>query len=245
MLNIAVLIPSYNNDEPIVETIDMISTEVYEKMASKNINLYIFSIFTPGPNGSIPDYKSIQKYNPNFSYLIEKRKGYGRAYKTGFDRVINEFDLIITSDADGTYPLNQLEYIIDELITNDIDFLSVSRLKTIHRNSFSFIKKFGNIFLTHLINKIFDIKLRDSQSGMWIISKNVLERIQFENLGDGMEFSYQIKILAYKHPMIKFKELELDYYPRKGGKSKINIISTPIQLLFSIFKFRKIMLKYS
>ncbi|MCK5063175.1 MAG: glycosyltransferase, partial [Candidatus Aenigmarchaeota archaeon] len=38
--------------------------------------------------------------------ITEARKGYGRAYKTGFSSLPSDADVIVTLDADGTYPVD-------------------------------------------------------------------------------------------------------------------------------------------
>ena len=58
--------------------------------------------------------------------MFEKRKGYGRAYKTGFDAVNGE--IIVTLDADGTYPVELIPKYIQRLNEKNMDFITVNRV---------------------------------------------------------------------------------------------------------------------
>ncbi len=46
--------------------------------------------------------------------IVEKRKGYGRAYKTGFTKASG--DIIVTGDGDATYPFEKIHLYIKKLI---------------------------------------------------------------------------------------------------------------------------------
>jgi hypothetical protein len=70
----------------------------------------------------------------------------------------------------------------------------------------------GNRFLTFMINFLFNLSLKDSQSGMWIIRKPALKQIHV--VSPGMPFSQELKIEAFLHT--KAKELPGRYKARFG-----------------------------
>ena len=49
---------------------------------------------------------------------LEPRKGYGRAYRTGFDVAKN--DIIVTMDADCTYPAELVPELVKRLLDDDL-----------------------------------------------------------------------------------------------------------------------------
>jgi hypothetical protein len=51
---------------------------------------------------------------------------------------------------------------------------------------------------------------------MWILSRRALERIPLDRLSDGMAFSQELKLTAYRHPELKAAELPGRYYARVG-----------------------------
>src|SRR5262245_38488495 len=59
----------------------------------------------------------------------EQRKGYGRAYKTGFAAARG--DIIVTMDGDGTYPPKSIEYLLYVLLQERLDFITARRFRSV------------------------------------------------------------------------------------------------------------------
>ena len=147
--------------------------------------------------------------------IIEKRKGYGRAYKTGIPKATGE--IIVTGDADATYPFNKIHNYINQLIKEDLDFITTDRFSELKHGSMSAKHYFGNLILAMVLRLLFLINIRDSQSGMWIFKKELLKKIQpLEKFNDGMPFSEEIKIEMFSNRNLKTKEIPSCLYAREG-----------------------------
>lgn len=144
--------------------------------------------------------------------VMEKRKGYGRAYKTGFAEA--KGDIIATLDGDLTYPAEKIPELVKYLQDNDLDFITCDRLSQLDKNAMNTTHRFGNWMLKTASNILFGLKLKDSQSGMWVFKKEILSKINLES--DGMPLSEEIKIKAFKHPDIKAEEIPIEYRIREG-----------------------------
>lgn len=144
--------------------------------------------------------------------LMEKRKGYGRAYKTGFANAKGE--LIATLDGDTTYPDEVIPELIEHLEKEKLDFITCDRLSTLDKQVMSKKHRLGNWLLTKTGNVLFAIKLRDNQSGMWIFRRSILNKLNLTS--DGMGFSEEIKIEAFKHKDINAIEIPVPYRIRIG-----------------------------
>jgi hypothetical protein len=59
---------------------------------------------------------------------------------------------------------------------------------------------------------LFRIKLKDSQSGMWVFRKDILPKLEVTS--DGMSMSEELKIEAFRKT--KAKEFPIKYSPRIG-----------------------------
>src|SRR4029450_9640511 len=77
--------------------------------------------------------------------------------------------------------------------------------------------------------------LIDSQSGMWIFRREVLDRIQPES--DGMGLAQGVKILAFPHPEIRCLEMPI-YYGDRVGESKLNLWKDGFGNLIALGKLR-------
>lgn len=140
----------------------------------------------------------------------EPRRGYGRAYKTGFERSSGEF--IATLDADMTYPAADIPKLIDILEVQDLDFITTDRFADMAEGAMSAKHRLGNRVLSVATRLLFRVKIKDSQSGMWVFRKAVLDRLTLES--DGMALSEEIKIEAFRKA--KAAEVPITYRTRVG-----------------------------
>jgi glycosyltransferase involved in cell wall biosynthesis len=165
--------------------------------------------------------------------IPEKRPGYGAAYKAGLRRASG--DIIVTMDGDATYPRNFIPILLDVMIDEDFDFITCDR--TGHKDKPSnWLRVFGNDVLNLFIWLLFWFRVRDSQSGMWVLRRGVLEHLHLTS--DGMAFSEEIKLEAMsRKALIRSKELPI-YYKERHGVSKLHIWRDGFYNLFFLFRKR-------
>ncbi|NCC70063.1 glycosyltransferase family 2 protein [bacterium] len=171
----------------------------------------------------------------NMETVVENNKGYGNAYKKGFFKLPKNTEIVVTFDADGTYGTQNLDKILDEIIDNNFDFINCSRFPLKEKKSMNRLNRIGNWGLTVFFNILCFSKIKDSQSGMWVFNKKILEKIIISS--DNMTFSEEIKMEAILNKEIKFKEINIEYYKRTG-KSKLNAIRDGFENLFFLFRKR-------
>lgn len=144
--------------------------------------------------------------------IREHVRGYGRAYKKGFS--VATGDVIITLDGDHSYPPDAISYLLEAFLHLEADFLNASRFPVRDRQAMSFKHKFGNFVLSVAMSLLYFRWVRDSQSGMWVFRRSILEGMKLTS--DGMAFSEEIKIEALKHPTVRFNEISIQYSSRLG-----------------------------
>ena len=142
--------------------------------------------------------------------IEEPRRGYGRAYKTGFENAKGE--VVATLDADRTYPAGRIAEMVGMLEAEKLDFITTNRFAEMQPGAMSFTHKFGNWILAVSTRLLFRVKLRDSQSGMWVFRRAALPMLSIAS--DGMAMSEEIKIEAFKK--LRAKEVPIKYSPRIG-----------------------------
>ncbi len=143
--------------------------------------------------------------------VAEKTPGYGAAYKAGLRAVRS--DLVVTLDGDGTYPPEEIPRLVDILLEQRLDFLSASRFPLVDVRAMDLSNRIGNRVLTVAAALLFSRSIRDSQSGMWVFRRSVLERLRLTS--DGMAFSEEIKLEALLRGL-RFGEAHIPYGARIG-----------------------------
>lgn len=165
--------------------------------------------------------------------IREEVRGYGRSYKRGFSRATG--DIIVTLDGDHSYPVDALSYLLEAFLHLEVDFLNASRFPVRDRRAMSFKHKFGNFVLSLATSVLFFRWVRDSQSGMWVLRRSILENMKL--ISDGMAFSEEIKIEAIRNPRIRFGEISIQYSSRLG-EVKLNPWRDGFQNLFFLLRKR-------
>jgi len=206
-LKVSIVIPAINEERGIGKTIDAINKDYFN---SKHWDLEIIIV-----DGNSKDKTRDIAANKGAIVLLETRKGYGRAYKVGFAHATG--DVIVTGDADATYPFHLIHEYIQMLLDQHLDFLTTDRFAALKHGSMSLKHRFGNLTLAWTLRILFLVNIRDSQSGMWIFKRNALKKIQpLEKFNDGMPFSEEIKIEMFTNKQIKAKEISSTLSAREG-----------------------------
>jgi glycosyltransferase involved in cell wall biosynthesis len=151
--------------------------------------------------------------------IVERRRGYGRAYRTGFAAATGE--VIATADGDATYPVESVPALVRKLLDEPIDFLSGDRMAHIDRRSMTTEHRIGNWVLNLTLRLLYHRYLRalpgrtlaDSQSGFWVFRRRVLEEVRLTQ--DGMPLSEELKIEAIRCGL-RFVEVPIRYGERAG-----------------------------
>jgi glycosyltransferase involved in cell wall biosynthesis len=145
----------------------------------------------------------------------EPRRGYGRAYKTGFERASG--DVVATLDADCTYPAEDIPELTERLFADHLDFITTNRMARMEEGAMSGMHRFGNWVLNVTAKVLFSVSFKDSQSGMWVFRREAYGKLDVQD--DGMPFSEEIKIEAFR----KLSTIEVPItYKRRVGEVKLS-----------------------
>lgn len=165
--------------------------------------------------------------------IVEPRRGYGRAYKTGFAHATGE--VIATADADLTYPVENIPELVRVLREEDLDFITTNRFACIEKGAMSLRNRIGNGILTLATKLLFGIDIHDSQSGMWVFKKDILAGLMLKS--DKMSFSEELKIEACHFARLRYREMPITYRPRVG-KIKLRVLRDGFHNLLYLVKKR-------
>ncbi len=195
-LKLSVVIPCYNEEDGVREVIGRIPKVVDEIVVVDN---------------NCTDRTAEVARSLGARVVEQKTPGYGAAYKAGLAAATG--DVIVTMDGDGTYPPEEIPRLVEQLVEKRWDFLSASRFPLSDPRAMNFTNRLGNWVLTVTAMLLFFVPIRDSQSGMWVFRRVLLQRLKLTS--DGMPFSQEIKLEAIlRHA--RFGEAHIPYGARIG-----------------------------
>src|SRR5689334_9096288 len=194
---VSLVIPCYNEEDGVREVIQRTSRDVVDEIVVVDNNCTDRTAEVARSLGAV--------------VVSEKTPGYGAAYKRGLAAATG--DVVVTLDGDGTYPPEEIARLVDQLVEKRWDFLSASRFPLADPKAMGITNQIGNAVLTAAAMLLFFKPIRDSQSGMWVIRRRVLEGIRVTS--DGMPFSQEIKLEAILKGF-RFGEEHIPYGARIG-----------------------------
>jgi hypothetical protein len=119
------------------------------------------------------------------------------------------------------YPLESIERLVKTVTNDGYDFITTRRIPDRRRSLASLLRYYGDVVLNIVTRILFRVKLKDSQSGMWVFKRDILNWLRVRS--SGMPMSQELKIEAYLHPRVKAVEIPVLYRDERIGKSKLNI----------------------
>lgn len=133
--------------------------------------------------------------------------GKGAALKTGCDFAVkNGAKSIIALDADAQHDPDDMPRFIEKLRKYDIVF---SYRKA--SSKMPLVLRFGNWFISNVVNVLYGIKLNDTQSGYRAFSGNAYKKIRWNST----DYSIESEMIA------------------RVGKQRLKYVQIPIQTIYS------------
>lgn len=168
--------------------------------------------------------------------ISETRRGYGRAYKTGFKAATG--DLIAALDGDGTYHPFAIEYFLDILAEDDLVFISSRRIPADAYNSLGNSARYlGGLFFNWTAFLTDALCFRDVLSGMWVFERKALEPLNV--VADDFYFSQELKLEVFRRWRGRAREIPLRFhFGARRGSSKVNVLKNGLGGLFYFAKRR-------
>lgn len=216
---VSVVIPTLNEAGTIKAAIDTIDKYV---MYPKEI-IIVDSNSTDGTIEIVKDTNLCR-------LIIEPRRGYGVALRTGMKNA--KGNIIIMVDADGTYEFKHINRLIDHMITKDVDMVLGTRMYD-PKKAMGFFNFLGNKVITFCFDFCYSQFLSDSQSGFRAISHEAIDKVKLKE--DDMAFATEMLIQFAKggYTMV---EVPTTYKHREYGKTKLKPFKSGIQIFSTIFK---------
>jgi glycosyltransferase involved in cell wall biosynthesis len=216
-MELSIIIPAYNEEKSIEETI-------------KNIIKY-------NPDGRIivVDDGSSDKTRERSESLgvrvisHKRNRGYGAALKTGFRNA--DTDLLTFLDADLTYHPKYLPTLLEKLKRENLDIVWGNRFGG-KVNKMPRSRKFGNRMIS-LVLFIMSLKwVNDCTSGERLFRKEFLKKIDIESISDDLDFITGLTARIVKRK-VRFDEIPMDYHER-GGSSKLKRVKHGYKMIRNV-----------
>lgn len=166
----------------------------------------------------------------NCKLIIEPRRGYGLALRTGFKHA--KGDVIVMVDGDGTYEVRHINLLLETMIRNDAELCLATRMYDPNK-AMGFMNFVGNKIITFCFDFFYSQFLSDSQSGFRAISRAAIEKVDLEQTD--MAFATEM-LIQFAKKGFKMVEVPSTYKARKYGKTKLRKIKSGIEIFTTMVR---------
>jgi glycosyltransferase involved in cell wall biosynthesis len=216
---VSVVIPTLNEAGNILETVTIIHKEI----------AYPKEIIVVDGN-STDGTKEIVKDTNFCKLIVESRRGYGLALRTGIKHA--KGDVVVMVDGDGTYDVKRINLLIDALIRNDAKLCQATRMYDL-RKAMGFTNFVANKIITFCFDFFYSQFLSDTQSGFRAISYSALEKVELHE--DDMAFATEM-LVQFAKKGFKMVEVPSAYRARRYGRPKMRRIKSGIEIFTTMVK---------
>ena len=214
---ISVIIPAYNEEKSIKKTIDEIVKVMKKNKIYNSSEIIVINDGSDDNTGKIAEScEVIVLNNPH-------NMGYGYSLKKGIMYSKNE--LIVTIDADGTYPFSYMIKMLEKK-KEGFDLIVGSRSGKYYRGSF--FKNMCRKILKFLVQYVSGKKIKDVNSGFRMFDKSTVTKY-FPILCDTFSFSTS-QTLAYTMNSLFICYVDIPYNKRYG-KTKVKFLKDSLKSL--------------
>jgi glycosyltransferase involved in cell wall biosynthesis len=227
MIDIAVLVPCYNEEQTIAKVI----ADFRESLATTQ---YSFEIYVYDNNST--DFTFEVALNAGAIVRKELTQGKGAVVRSQFRDI--EAKCYIMVDGDNTYDAKDCPKIAKEVIENRTDMVVMNRFGEYFKQNKKVINSFGNVLMQKLVNFLFaksGRKIGDILTGYRGFSPKFAKL--FPALSDGFETETEMSVFALVNKM-KIVELESIYQDRPiGSFSKLNGFNDGLKVIRAVWNF--------
>lgn len=224
--SIAIILPAYNEELTIVDTMkDFFSV-------CPEAEFYVIDNASKDRTNALAR-AAYQELGCKGRLLEETRKGKAAAVRKAFMEI--DADVYVMVDADMTYPASDLPALLAPVLAGRADIVCGNRHNSgvYSRENKRLFHDFGNNLVRWLINTLFRGALEDILTGYRIMSKRFVKN--YPILADGFELETEMSIHALDKGY-SIIELPTDYRDRpEGSFSKLNTLTDGILVLKTIF----------
>lgn len=217
-MNIAVIIPSLNPDNKLLDLVN--------KLIEKGLkNIIVVN------DGSSEEYNKIYDKLPKEVRYIKYKNNQGKGYalKTAVKELTSE-DAFITVDSDGQHKVSDVLRVAKELENNNLVFGA----RNFKQKNVPFRSKFGNAFsrLAYFIKTL--KRCPDTQTGLRGI--NIKYKDLFINT-KGDRYDFEMNFLCSLKEKIKYIDIETIYEKDNNKKSHFKVIKDSFLIYKNLFIF--------
>ncbi|MCK5017162.1 MAG: glycosyltransferase family 2 protein [Candidatus Peribacteraceae bacterium] len=218
---LSIIVPVYNEENAVKQTVDRLTLTL-----SKEINDWEIILINDGStDGTKNILDNIASKNILVLHNIQNI-GYSSSIKRGIKKASGQ--LLAITDADGTYPVEELPAMLKQMNESKVDMIVGARTKK--KVHIPFVRKPAKVIIAILANFLVGEKIPDINSGLRIFTRELAEKF-WHLYPQRFSFTITITLAALTNSyQVEFYPIE---YSKRIGKSTLSSGTNGLKNFFS------------
>lgn len=169
--------------------------------------------------------------NAGARVVVQTGKGKGQAITQAFRLLSSKY--VVMVDGDGTYLPQEINKLIEPIITGEADHVIGNRFANYQEGAFTSLNLFGNRILNKIFGLAYSVWLNDILSGYRAFNYNAYKQIELKKTG--FEVETEITVECVKKDM-KIVEVPITYLTRvSGAATKLRPVRDGFRIASTIY----------
>jgi glycosyltransferase involved in cell wall biosynthesis len=161
----------------------------------------------------------------------ERNRKLGGSMKTGFAAATG--DLILYTDADLPFDMNELPRAVRLLREYDVDIISAYRFDRTGEGS---LRSLYTFVYNGLIKSLFGVKVRDINFAFKLCRSRIFEHVELKSEGSFIDAELVIRATRLGYEIM---QMGVDYFPRTRGESTLSSPGIIVTIIREMWGLRK------
>lgn len=220
---VTIVIPTFNEEK----TIRKVLEDVFLAIQLMEEHCEVIVVNDSSTDNTLAVLKEIASRLPLVILSNTNGRGKGGALRTGFSQAQGK--CIVMMDGDGSHQAKDIPHLVEEQQrTNGL--VIASRIYG-GSEEYTFVRAFGNIFLTWLFGVIHGRYLSDALNGFKAFSADIYNQFTYTSNGYEIEIELLVNTLRCGKSITEVPSLELK---RQGGEVKSRVMRDGFKFLWRI-----------
>lgn len=228
MTELSIVMPYYNPGGMLGRNV----TDVVSALSHTGLDFEVIAVSDGSTDGSGASIAALGQERVRHIEL-SRHTGKGEALRVGLAEGRGEYLGFI--DADGDLPADLLEPFVSEIRTGDVDIVLGSKRHTGSDVAYPVVRRVYSWGFQQLVRVLFDLDVRDTQTGLKVLRREVLEAVLPLMVEQRFAFDLELLVVANRLGFNRFAELPVRIERRFGSTISLRAVAGILSDTFSIW----------
>ncbi|MFC1756109.1 glycosyltransferase [Patescibacteria group bacterium] len=214
-MKVSIIVPAYRQGKTIKKDLE----SIHEAMGKTRWDFELILVDDGSPDDTYKQAKKVRKDNVKV-FKCEENRGKGWAVKYGMARA--DGDLIAFIDSGMDINPNNISIVLEHMEWYGSDIIVGSKRHSASKVNYSLLRRIYSEGYFRLVQILFGLKVRDTQTGLKIFKRNVLEKVMPRLLVKAFAFDIELLAVANHLGFTKIHEAPVDIVLKFRKNSKLS-----------------------